>query len=120
MEFSRADEVEAVPLNRLVASLLPASTEIVAALGAGDSRVGVTHECDFPIDAVRDVRRVTRSAISATHYSPGEIGRQVREATESGASLYSLDETVIGELMADVMVTQALCDVCAVSENDVR
>jgi iron complex transport system substrate-binding protein len=108
-----------------ILSLLPAATECVAALGAVDQLVGVTHECDHPA-SVRNLPRVTASAISAqfTHemVAPDAAGIDagVRALAQSGAPLFTLDEARIRALQPDVILTQALCDVCAVSETDVR
>lgn len=101
-----------------VVSLLPSATEIVAALGAMDAVVGVTHCCDFPADVATRVR-VTRTAIDA-EASPGVVDAQVRAITASGAPLYTLDEDRIRALQPDLILTQALCEVCAVMETDVR
>lgn len=101
-----------------VVSLLPSATEIVAALGAMESLVGVTHCCDYP--AVVDSRvRVTTTAVDA-NAAPGEIDRQVRALMDRGAPLYQLLEDRIRDLRPDLILTQALCDVCAVVETDVR
>jgi iron complex transport system substrate-binding protein len=101
-----------------VASLLPAATEIVAFLGATEHLVGVTHECDFP-DVVASRARVTRSAIPhATE--PGAIDAAVRELSHAGQPLFTIDEARLRALHPDVLLTQALCDVCAVCETDVR
>jgi iron complex transport system substrate-binding protein len=103
-----------------VLSLLPASTEIIAALHAGDSIVGITHECDFPADVVRTLPRVTRSMMDASLTTPREIDEAVRGLSHAGEPLYLLDEDAITSLAPDLIVTQALCEVCAVSETDVR
>lgn len=103
-----------------VLSLLPASTEIIAALHAGESLVGITHECDFPADLVRALPRVTRSMMDASLTAPGAIDEAVRGLSHAGEPLYLLDENAIAALAPDLIVTQALCDVCAVSETDVR
>lgn len=103
-----------------ILSLLPASTEIICALHAQDSLVGITHECDFPEDVVRALPRVTRSMVSTDITAPIDIDTAVRELAHIGAPLYTLDENIIANLAPDVIVTQALCDVCAVSETDVR
>ncbi|MBL0940939.1 MAG: ABC transporter substrate-binding protein [Gemmatimonadaceae bacterium] len=101
-----------------IVSLLPAATEIVALLGATDHLVGITHECDYP-DIVGSRARVTKSAIPNTH-DPAAIDAAVRTQNEEGLALFALDETRIRALHPDVLLTQALCDVCAVRESDVR
>jgi iron complex transport system substrate-binding protein len=100
-----------------VVSLLPAATEIVGALGALETLVGVTHECDWP-PLVRSRLRVTRAAVDAT-LSPAEIDSAVRELSQSGAALYTMNARAIRDLHPDVILTQAVCDVCAVRESDV-
>ncbi|AMW04137.1 ABC transporter substrate-binding protein [Gemmatimonas phototrophica] len=101
-----------------IVSLLPAATEIVALLGATDHLVGITHECDYP-DVVGSRARVTKSAIPDTH-DPAAIDAAVREHNHQGIALFTLDEKRITALHPTVILTQALCDVCAVSETDVR
>jgi iron complex transport system substrate-binding protein len=88
------------------------------ALGLGESVVAVTHECDYPPEAER-LPHLTRSLIPAGLGS-AEIDRAVRELTGRGEALYELDESVLGELDVDLIVTQAVCEVCAVSFDDVR
>jgi iron complex transport system substrate-binding protein len=101
-----------------IVSLLPSATEIVAALGALDQLVGVTHACDYP-PQVASLPRLTSTAIDGAA-QPGAIDRDVRAAAERGAALYTVDESLLASLRPDVIVTQALCDVCAVRETDVR
>ena len=104
-----------------VVSLLPGATEIIAALAADApdiALVGITHECDFPA-SVRSLPRVTTSAVHTTA-SPATIDAEVRALASAGTPLFQLDESGIARLQPDVLVTQALCDVCAVSETDVR
>jgi len=101
-----------------VVSLLPAATEIVAALGELRSLVGVTHECDWPT-TVRALPRVTRSAVDAAA-APAVVDAQVRAISGSGGAMFDLLADEISALRPDLLVTQALCDVCAVSETDVR
>jgi iron complex transport system substrate-binding protein len=101
-----------------IASLVPSATEMLFALGAGDSVVAVTHECDFPPEA-ESRARLTRSVIPEG-LAPGEIDAAVREVTAQGRALYELDEDTLGRLGVDLIVTQALCAVCAVSYDDVR
>jgi len=101
-----------------VVSFLPSATEIVAALGYADAIVGVSHECDFP-PAVRTRDVVTSSAIDATA-APDRIDRTVRDLVEAGRPLYDVREARVRALAPDLMVTQVVCDVCAVSEDEVR
>jgi iron complex transport system substrate-binding protein len=101
-----------------VVSLLPAGTEIVAALGALDALVGVTHECDYPPEVSR-LPRVTASAVDRDASSQA-IDAAVRALSASGAPIFSLDEGDLARLTPSIILTQALCEVCAVSEGDVR
>jgi iron complex transport system substrate-binding protein len=101
-----------------VVSLLPAATEIMALLGATEHLVGVTHECDYP-DIVMSRARVTSSAVPDSH-DPEAIDLAVREMSGAGQALFRLDKKRIRALHPDLMLTQALCDVCAVRESDVR
>lgn len=101
-----------------VVSLLPAATEIMAFLGATESLVGITHECDYP-DVVRSRARVTRSAIPHVD-DPAVIDAAVRAQSGQGHALFTLDESRIRALHPDLLLTQALCDVCAVREDEVR
>jgi len=97
-----------------VVSLLPAATEIVAALGAGSWLVGVSHECDYPAD-VSALPRVTRNTLDPSLPS-GEIDARVR-ASKHGAPLVTIDTDLLRRLDPDVIIGQSLCDVCAVGEN---
>jgi len=99
-------------------SLLPAATEIVAALGALEHLVGITHECDYPA-VVCSRARVTRSAVDGRG-APGAVDAQVRALADGGAPLFTLLEKQIVSLHPELILTQAQCDVCAVSEADVR
>ena len=101
-----------------IASLVPSSTEMLFALGFGDGVVAVTHECDYP-PAANTRPRLTRSVIP-DGLAPGEIDAAVREVTAEGRALYELDEETLARLDVDLIVTQALCAVCAVSYDDVR
>ncbi len=100
-----------------IVSLLPSATEIVCALGLEDRLVGVTHECDYP-SSVRRLPTVTRTLIP-TDATSAEIDRLVREQLRTKQALYSLDLPALEELRPDLIVTQALCDVCAVAEDEV-
>jgi iron complex transport system substrate-binding protein len=101
-----------------VVSLLPAATEIVAALGQTDRLVGVSHECDFP-DEVNGKPRVTRCAIHDAGLPSAEIDRWVRETLAATGTLYTMDEPLLRRLAPDVILTQRLCDVCAVGYGTV-
>jgi iron complex transport system substrate-binding protein len=101
------------PLVRAV-SLLPAATEIVAALGCVDRLVGVSHECDWPPE-VSDRPRVTRCEIHGGRLASADADRWVADALATQGTLYRLDEALVARLAPDVILTQRLCDVCAVS-----
>lgn len=101
-----------------IISLLPAATEIVASLGSERALVAVTHECDWP-PSVRMLPRATRSGVDGSA-PPNVVDDVVREASARGEALFELDAQLICDLEPDVILTQALCDVCAVSETDVR
>lgn len=101
-----------------IVSLLPSATEMVCALGLEDQLVGVTHECDYP-PSVQRLPKVTRTLIS-TDATSSEIDRLVSERLKTVRALYSLDVASLNDLRPDVIVTQSLCDVCAVSPNEVQ
>ena len=101
-----------------IASLVPSATEMLFALGAGDRVVAVTHECDYP-PGVEELPHLTRSVIPE-NLSAAEIDAAVRERTARGEALYELDEALLDRLDVDLIVTQAVCEVCAVSFDDVR
>ncbi|THA80287.1 cobalamin-binding protein [Streptomyces sp. A0592] len=102
-----------------IVSLLPAATDIVADLGLASELVGRTHECDWPPAAVASVPVVTRAEFDADGLSSREISEGVGGAAHSGSSLYTLDTVALAELAPDVLLTQDLCDVCAVSYESV-
>jgi iron complex transport system substrate-binding protein len=101
-----------------IVSLVPSATETLFALGVGDDVAAVTHECDYPA-AVLNLPKVTRDVIGPG-LAPDEIDRAVKELTAQGRSIYELDEEGLRHLRPDLIVTQALCTVCAVSVDDVR
>jgi iron complex transport system substrate-binding protein len=101
-----------------IVSLVPSATEMLFALGVGDEVIAVTHECDYPPEAL-DLPKVTRDVIGPG-LSSAEIDRAVKELTEQGRAIYELDEEALRDLQPDLIVTQALCTVCAVSYDDVR
>lgn len=98
-----------------IVSLLPAATDIVADLGLAADLVGRTHECDWPPEAVASVPVVTRAEFAADELTSREISDAVGGAAHSGSSLYTLDTEALAALAPDVVLTQDLCDVCAVS-----
>ncbi|MET0134367.1 MAG: cobalamin-binding protein [Kibdelosporangium sp.] len=99
-----------------IVSLLPAATDIVAALGRVDDLVGRTHECDWPA-SVAGVAVVTGSSIDQNASTSREISNMV--GTHQGSSLYSLDSSLLAALAPDLVLTQDLCEVCAVSYSRV-
>jgi iron complex transport system substrate-binding protein len=101
-----------------IVSLLPSATEIVVALGLEEQLVGVTHECDYP-PCVSKLPKVTRTLIPHDATS-GQIDALVRERLQTQKALYTLDMPTLEKLRPDLIVTQALCDVCAVAEDEVR
>ena len=101
-----------------IVSLVPHATELLFALGLGDQVVGVTHECDYP-DEAQDLPQVTRDVLEPG-MAPGEIDAAVRARTDAGDSIYALDGELVRELEPDLIVTQALCHVCAVSVDEVE
>ncbi len=106
------------PAQRIV-SLLPSATEIVCALGLEDALVGVTHECDYP-PPVTSLPKLTASRISHETMTSAEIDHAVRTQLDGHGSIYDLDETALRALRPDLILTQELCDVCAVSYQTVK
>ncbi len=101
-----------------IVSLVPHATELCFALGLGDELIAVTHECDYPPAALRKPK-VTRNALGP-HTSSAEIDAAVRERVSSGESIYELDHQALHALDPELIVTQGLCPVCAVSVDEVR
>jgi iron complex transport system substrate-binding protein len=101
-----------------IISLVPSATEMLFALGLGPDLIAVTHECDYP-PAARELERVTRDVLPPGLTS-AQIDAAVKERTLAGESIYELDGEALHELRPDLIVTQALCSVCAVSYDDVR
>ena len=99
-------------------SLVPSATEMLFALGLGPDLIAVTHECDYP-PAALELPRVTRDVLPPG-LSSAEIDAAVKELTLQGQSIYELDTEELHDLRPDLIVTQALCSVCAVSYDDVR
>lgn len=101
-----------------VVSLLPAATEIVAALGLADRLVAVSHECDYPA-GMSTLPQATRCAIHGNALASGDIDRWVTDTLAATGTLYTMDEALIRRLAPDVILTQRLCDVCAVGYDSV-
>lgn len=102
-----------------IVSLLPSATEIVAALGLSGELVGVTHECDWPPEIV-GTPVMTRSVFDLSSTSGAEIHKLVSDAVHGGSSLYALDEVALEAAKPDLILTQELCEVCAVSYRQVN
>jgi iron complex transport system substrate-binding protein len=113
-----ARERPAIVRDVRIASLVPSATEMLFALGLGDDVVAVTHECDYPAEATTRPR-LTRSVLPGG-LTPAEIDAAVREVVGRGDALYELDEPLLRDLDVELIVTQAVCSVCAVSYDDVR
>ena len=101
-----------------IVSLIPSATETLFALGLGSDVIAVTHECDYP-PAARELPKVTRDALPEG-LSAREIDAAVKERTLAGESIYELDDELLHDLRPDLIVTQELCAVCAVSYDEVR
>src|SRR6059058_4797061 len=100
-----------------IVSLVPHATELLFALGLNEQVVGVTHECDYP-PAALERRRITRDVLPEG-LAAAEIDAAVRERTLAGEAIYELDREALAALEPDLIVTQALCPVCAVSYDEV-
>jgi iron complex transport system substrate-binding protein len=101
-----------------IVSLLPSATEIVAALGLTEYLFGISHECDYP-EEIRDRPRVTRCEIHGSDLTSPAIDAWVRDTLAARGTLYTLDEELIRDLQPDLILTQQLCDVCAVNYGSV-
>jgi iron complex transport system substrate-binding protein len=99
-----------------VASLLPSATEMVHFAGAGDALVGVTHECDYPA-GVHKLPKLTSSEIEGHTMTSAEIDAAVEKHMTEAGSLYALDARLLEDLGPDLILTQGLCKVCAVSTS---
>jgi iron complex transport system substrate-binding protein len=102
-----------------IASLLPSATEILCALDLEKNLVGITHECDYPA-SVSEKPHLTASRISHETMSSAEIDHAVRSNLDGHGSIYDLDEKLLAELKPDLIITQELCEVCAVSYKTVK
>jgi iron complex transport system substrate-binding protein len=104
-------------VHRIV-SLLPAATEISAALGLMHQLVGVSHECDFPKE-VNELPRITRCRVHDCNLTSREVDEWVRRALRENGTIYTIVEPLLRTLQPDVIFTQKLCDVCAVGYGTV-
>ncbi|MDB4914876.1 MAG: hypothetical protein JWM95_2520 [Gemmatimonadetes bacterium] len=118
MATERAEKQVLARTQTSIISLLPAGSEIVAALGALDMLVAVSHECDYPA-YVNTLPRVTASAVDR-NASSADIDAAVRELSQTGLPVFTLDANDIVRLAPTVILTQSLCEVCAASDGDVR
>ena len=105
--------------NLKICSLLPSGTEILYSLGLGDQVVAVTHECDYPADAAEKLK-ITEDLISHTRLSSTEIDHAVAANVGRHGSIYRLKEDLLAALNPDLIITQELCEVCAVSYKEVK
>jgi iron complex transport system substrate-binding protein len=102
-----------------IVSLLPSATEIVCAMGLADELVGVTHECDYPLEVIGKPI-ITRSVQDLSTRSSHDVHRLVSASVHGGSSLYTLDAEALAAARPDLIVTQELCRVCAVSYREVN
>ena len=110
-------EMSNMPNQRII-SLLPAATEMICALGLEHQLVGRSHECDYPSSIVN--LPVCSSAKFISGSNSAEIDKQVKEILSDSLSIYEVDSALIKQLSPDIIITQAQCEVCAVSLNDVE
>ena len=101
-----------------IVSLLPSATEIVCGLGLEDRLVGISHSCDYP-DSIADRPRLSRPRANLEGLSSGEIDAAIRAAMRDHGSVYEIDVAGIRELQPDLVLTQGICDVCAVPQSQV-
>jgi iron complex transport system substrate-binding protein len=116
--FLPDEVIRGIPIPMKIVSLLPAATEIAAALGLMDRVVGVSHECDYPTEA-NQRPRVTHCPIHQAGLSSIAVDQWVRRALRDKGTIYTIDDSLMRELRPDVILTQQLCDVCAVGYGTV-
>ena len=102
-----------------ICSLVPGATEVVMALGLADSLVGISHECDYP-PAVRRVPVMVQPAVDSEGADSADIDRQVKALTSSGQPLYRVNERALAEARPDIILTQDVCHVCAVTPHELE
>jgi iron complex transport system substrate-binding protein len=101
-----------------ICSLLPSATEVVAGLGLVDDLVAISHECDYPPE-IRDKPVVIRSLLDSSSETSPAIDIQVRAAAKAGTGLYRIDDGLLRQARPDLIITQDLCEVCAVTPTEV-
>jgi iron complex transport system substrate-binding protein len=104
---------------RRIVSFLPSSTEILYEIGVGSQIVGVTHECNYPLDA-KNKMRVVNSSFDARTMSSQEIDNKIGELTRTGADVYVVDDVKLKEAKPDLIIAQGICEVCAPATNEIR
>ena len=122
MDVASFDEYNAfnmIEFDVKICSLLPSATEIVCFLGLERLLIGVTHECDFP-EFVKVLPHLTNNVINGSDWTSKEINTAVSKSLHNGSSIYNLDTDKLRELKPDIILTQELCDVCAVSYGEVQ
>ena len=102
-----------------ICSLVPGATEVVVMLGFAEALVGISHECDYP-EEVRRVPVMVQPVVDSDGIGSAEIDHQVKALMSSGRSLYRVDERALAEARPDIILAQAVCDVCAVTPNDLE
>mgnify|MGYP001405028696 CR=1 FL=1 len=102
-----------------ICSLLPSTTEIVCELGLQKNLVGITHECDYPSE-ILDVQVVTKSLIDHTGSTSSQINTHISEALHKGSGIYAIDNEALSKVDPNIILTQELCEVCAVSYSMVE
>ena len=102
-----------------ICSLLPSATEIVCALGLGDNLVGITHECDYPT-SIDGIPVVTKSLIDQSENNSSQIDSHIKQAAHDGSGIYSINSAIFRSITPDLILTQELCEVCAVSYRSVQ
>ena len=99
-----------------ICSLVPGATEVIASLGLADHLVGISHECDFP-SSIRQIPVMIKPVVEAHRTTSAEIDQRVKELVVSGSPLYHLNEKALHQARPDIILTQDLCHVCAVTPD---
>ena len=99
-----------------ICSLVPGATEVVVTLGLGEALVGISHECDFPA-SIRHIPVMVQPVVDSDGADSAEIDRQVKTLMSSGRSLYRVDEQALAKARPDIILTQDVCDVCALTPH---